>query len=1018
MRSRVAWMGLIGTCILAVPGLQASIPGTFRISTTPATFDRSTVVSDAAGNFVVVWKEPNFTASRVSGRILARRFDAELKPVGQTFRINSVIGSTFDPAVAMDAGGGFAVTWQQIIDNKRRLLVRLFDPSGTPLGAEIEVSEATSARGGAVSRADNGDTCVTWEEQAPGRHSSVFIRTFDPLGAPLSDPVELGMGGPDTAIDDHRFPAVAAGADGRFFVAWSHGIDTESVLLGQLVNRDATLSGERSTVLEDDASPSVSRGTDGGFLVSWIHEISGPEPLYGVSARLYDGQGQARGDVTEIVRDRSLGGPAVSADGRGGFLAVWLGESSTGDSLIYGQHLDSAGAPIGGKLLVVAPDPAFYSGLDLAATVGGDLVVTLHRQVDPNSQFEVLGRGLAAELAGGTFHLTRLPTELEVLGIGENGFTGGLPSTVSVWRTGGSSGQVRLRYRTLEGSATAGQDYVPLDGTVTFQDGDLRADIDLEVLDDPLFEGDEDFFVQLDDGGAGRLLEPSRLRVDVLDDDFAPPGPGPAAIGPAAPIVVGGGGDRISPSLAAAEGEGVVMAWVEKRAAPGSERVRAARFGMDGRRTGEVIELGRGTQPSVTSGPGGDVSVAWQRGESIYWRRFDSSGRPLGEPVIVAETASAPSGNVIIVMLNPRIVRLADGSDAVMWIRRTFGSVNVIDSVLLRKVDAGGEPGAELTTVDSDHTLQGYDSALGLYALAAEPAGSLLAAFSDQAGTFVQRFDADMQPVGERVLLSEAAFVADLDLAAGPAGTFMVVWEEEQSSGFWTDVLGRRMARDLTPLGPAFRVSRSTAKSQTAARVAADPTGGFLVVWQSEDQDGSGWGVFGQRFDAEGSRLGGEFRVNDAVAGNQTGPQTAIDSSGRLFAAWASEDAGSTDVLLRAFGTAGCAADERRLCLQQDRFAVDVTWRDSQGKTGPGRTRPMTPDTGAFWFFSEANVELMVKVLDGTGINGHYWVFFGSLTNVEFTLTVTDTMTGVSKSYVNAAGKFASRGDVTAFLGE
>jgi hypothetical protein len=61
----------------------------------------------------------------------------------------------------------------------------------------------------------------------------------------------------------------------------------------------------------------------------------------------------------------------------------------------------------------------------------------------------------------------------------------------------------------------------------------------------------------------------------------------------------------------------------------------------------------------------------------------------------------------------------------------------------------------------------------------------------------------------------------------------------------------------------------------------------------------------------------------------------------------------------------------------------------------------MTSDTGYLWFFSSANVEVVIKVIDGCGSNGHYWVFAGGLTNVAATITVTDTETGMAKTYTN-----------------
>ena len=54
-------------------------------------------------------------------------------------------------------------------------------------------------------------------------------------------------------------------------------------------------------------------------------------------------------------------------------------------------------------------------------------------------------------------------------------------------------------------------------------------------------------------------------------------------------------------------------------------------------------------------------------------------------------------------------------------------------------------------------------------------------------------------------------------------------------------------------------------------------------------------------------------------------------------------------------------------------------------------------------------------MLDGTPINGRCWVYFGALSNVEYTVTVTDTLTGAVRTYFNPAGTFASVGDVDAF---
>src|SRR5262249_1940685 len=112
---------------------------------------------------------------------------------------------------------------------------------------------------------------------------------------------------------------------------------------------------------------------------------------------------------------------------------------------------------------------------------------------------------------------------------------------------------------------------------------------------------------------------------------------------------------------------------------------------------------------------------------------------------------------------------------------------------------------------------------------------------------------------------------------------------------------------------------------------------------------------------------------------------------------------------------AACTPGSAALCLNGGRFRVEVAWRDFQGRTGSGHAVPLTADTGTFWFFDPSNVELVVKALDGRALNGKFWLFYGALSNVEYTVTVTDTQTGAVRTYINPSGVFASTGDTAAF---
>ncbi|MEO8430525.1 MAG: PKD domain-containing protein [Acidobacteriota bacterium] len=109
-----------------------------------------------------------------------------------------------------------------------------------------------------------------------------------------------------------------------------------------------------------------------------------------------------------------------------------------------------------------------------------------------------------------------------------------------------------------------------------------------------------------------------------------------------------------------------------------------------------------------------------------------------------------------------------------------------------------------------------------------------------------------------------------------------------------------------------------------------------------------------------------------------------------------------------------CGADAQTLCLNNGRFKVKVDWRSDSG-SGAATAVPVTTDTGEFWFLSANNIELLIKVVDGSAFNGHFWVFYGALSNFEYTITVTDTTTGAVKTYHNPLGTTASLADVDAF---
>ena len=115
-------------------------------------------------------------------------------------------------------------------------------------------------------------------------------------------------------------------------------------------------------------------------------------------------------------------------------------------------------------------------------------------------------------------------------------------------------------------------------------------------------------------------------------------------------------------------------------------------------------------------------------------------------------------------------------------------------------------------------------------------------------------------------------------------------------------------------------------------------------------------------------------------------------------------------------GGVPCVVNPKQLCLNGGRFAVTAGWEKPDGSSGTGDGVRLTGDSGYFWFFDDANIEVVVKVLNGCALGGNYWVFAAGLTNVAVRLTVVDSETGAVYTKDNPQGTaFAPIQDTAAF---
>jgi hypothetical protein len=263
-------------------------------------------------------------------------------------------------------------------------------------------------------------------------------------------------------------------------------------------------------------------------------------------------------------------------------------------------------------------------------------------------------------------------------------------------------------------------------------------------------------------------------------------------------------------------------------------------------------------------------------------------------------------------------------------------------------------------------------------------------------GIFGQRFDATGTPRGSEFHVNEVAadYQGEPSVATlGRRGRFVVVWESAAVDGSGNAIRGRLFDGAGSPLAPEFQVNTYTTQGQYRPAVAADAAGNFVVVWQSEQQDGSYFGIFGQRFGPSGERLGGEFQVNTFTNDYQRNASVAVAPNGQFAVAWTSngQDGDGYGLFAQRF-----AADGSRLGAE---FQVNTSTLGSQGY----RSSVAPAASGGFVFAWAARPQ------DGDdfGIAGRRFDGAGAPLGGEFQVnTYTTNYQGWPRVASDAAGDF------------
>jgi len=353
------------------------------------------------------------------------------------------------------------------------------------------------------------------------------------------------------------------------------------------------------------------------------------------------------------------------------------------------------------------------------------------------------------------------------------------------------------------------------------------------------------------------------------------------------------------PSVAGDASGNFVVVWASQ-AQDGSDRgIFGQRYSSAGLELGPEFRVnsyttGEQAYPAVASDASGNFVVVWESDEqeggvqNVYAQRFAASGTPLG-----AEFRPNPNMGLLQVV-KPTVAADSSGNFVVVWTESGLG----FNAILGQRYASSGSALGTAFRVNSYAT---FTAPADTPAVAMDPVGNFVIAWttsfpgSPSHHILARRFGSTGVPLAPefRVNTTTPGYVAAEDVAVDASGNFVVVWGAEDAfSGFLGDIFGQRYAGSGAPIGPEFPIAPSPGV-EGGPRVGSDAAGNFVVVWLSDAQGSSD--VFGQRYASDGAPLGTGFRVNTFTPSSQFARAVAADPVGNFVVVWESQGQDGSD---------------------------------------------------------------------------------------------------------------------------
>lgn len=678
--------------------------------------------------------------------------------------------------------------------------------------------------------------------------------------------------------------SIAIDATGDYVITWqTYGQDGgRDGIYAQRYNAAGTTQGSEFRVntytSNSQSRPAVAMDAAGDFVITWQSDNQDGSS-YGVYAQRYNAAGAAQGSEFRVntYTTNHQAGPSVAMDAAGDFVIAWQSYTQDGSRLgIYAQRYNTAGVAQGGEFRVNTYTSLSQSLPSVAMDVAGDFVITWQSDSQDGSNYGIYAQRFnsAGTAQGVEF---RVNTYTSFAQINRSVAMDAAGDFVITWQSdkqdGSNYGIFAQRYNAAgapQGVEFNVNTYTPLNQT----------------LPSVAMDAAGDFVITWQSEGQDGLLY--GIYAQVYD-------------------------------------------------AAGMLRGFESRV--------NTYTTNSQTAPSVAMDAAGDFVVAWQSitqlggHTGIYFQRYVATVGPIVTGVFEGT--------------GPRLIQNGDRlTSSVSAVTVDFSelvndSVGGASSVSNRSNWGLSRSGADVSDLISGITFgfnpftNRWEAVVafvpplkeGTYSLVARssirnPAGLPLDGEADgiPGGNFRRNFSvATTLPAGveTRVNTTTTNFQTAPSVAVDATGNYVITWQSYAEDGSHRGIYAQRYNAAGVAQGGQFRVNTYTTADQKSPSVAMDAAGDFVITWQSNSEDGSGYGIYAQRYNAAGIVQGSEFRVNTLTMGDQTSPSVAMDATGDFVVTWESyPPLTSINILAQRYNAAGVA--------QGSEFLVNSYTTDSQ----------------------------------------------------------------------------------------